>query len=51
MRKAFSTTGEKNAYRLWALKPEGNSHLGRPRRRRVDDIRMDLKDIEFGNTD
>jgi hypothetical protein len=36
-------TGEKtNAYRLLVGKPEGRRPLGRPRRRWVDNIRMDL---------
>jgi hypothetical protein len=35
--------GEKrNAYRLLVGKPEGKRPLGRPKRRRVDNIRMDL---------
>jgi hypothetical protein len=35
--------GEKrNAYRLLVAKPEGKRPLGRPRRRWVDNIRMDL---------
>jgi hypothetical protein len=38
-----STNGEKrNTYRLLVGKPEGKRPLGRPRRRRVDNIRMDL---------
>jgi hypothetical protein len=37
--------GEKrNAYRLLVGKPEGKRPLGRPRRRWVDNIRMDLGD-------
>jgi hypothetical protein len=37
-----STNGEKkNAYRLLVGKPEGKRPLGRPRRRWVDNIRMD----------
>jgi hypothetical protein len=37
--------GEKrNAYRLLVGKLEGKRPLGRPRRRRVDNIRMDLVD-------
>jgi hypothetical protein len=36
--------GEKrNAYRLLVGKPEGKRPLGRPRRRWVDNIRMDLE--------
>jgi hypothetical protein len=39
--------GEKgNAYRLLVGKPEGKIPLGRPRRRRVDNIKMDL--LEMG---
>jgi hypothetical protein len=35
--------GEKrNVYRLLVRKPEGKRPLGRPRRRRIDNIKMDL---------
>jgi hypothetical protein len=35
--------GEKrNVYRLLVGKPEGKRPLGRPRRRRIDNIKMDL---------
>jgi hypothetical protein len=38
--------GEKrNAYRLLVGKPEGKRPLGRPRRRWVDNIRMDLTEV------
>jgi hypothetical protein len=38
--------GEKmNAYRMLVGKPQGNSPLGRPRRRWVDNIKMDLREI------
>jgi hypothetical protein len=38
--------GEKrNAYRILAGKPEGKRPLGRPRRRWVDSIKMDLREI------
>jgi hypothetical protein len=38
--------GEKrNAYRLLVGKPEGKRTLGRPRRRWVDNIEMDLGEI------
>jgi hypothetical protein len=36
-----------NAYRLLVDKPEGNRPLGRPRRRLVDNIRMDLNHIRM----
>jgi hypothetical protein len=40
---ACSTNGGKKfAYRLLVGKPEGKRPLGRPRRRLVDSIRMDL---------
>jgi hypothetical protein len=38
--------GEKrNAYRIWVGKPEGRRPLGRPRRRWVDNIKKDLREI------
>jgi hypothetical protein len=41
--------GEKrNIYRLLVGKPERKRLLGRPRRRWVDNIKMDLGDIEWG---
>jgi hypothetical protein len=44
--------GEKrNAYRLLARKPEGKRPLGRPRRRWVNNIRMDLGEVGWGNVD
>jgi hypothetical protein len=36
---------KKNAYRLLVGKPEGKRPLGRPRRRWVDNIRMDLGEV------
>jgi hypothetical protein len=45
-------TGEKmNAYRLLVGKPEGRRPLGRPRRRLLDDIRMDLVEVGWGDVD
>jgi hypothetical protein len=44
--------GEKrNAYRLLVGKPEGMRPLGRPRRRWVDNIKMDLGEIEWVGVD
>jgi hypothetical protein len=37
---------KRNAYRLLVGKPEGRRSLGRPRRRRLDNIRMDLGEID-----
>jgi hypothetical protein len=38
--------GEKrNTYRLLVGKPEGRRPLGRPRRRRVDNLRMHLVEV------
>jgi hypothetical protein len=36
---------KRNAYRILVGKPEGKRPLGRPRRRSVDNIRMDLREI------
>jgi hypothetical protein len=36
---------EKNAYRILVGKPEGKRPVGRPRRRWVDNIKMDLREI------
>jgi hypothetical protein len=42
--------GEKwNAYRLLVGKPEGKRPLVRPRRRWVDNIRMDLGEVGWGD--
>jgi hypothetical protein len=44
--------GEKrNAYRLLAGKPEGRRPLGRPRRRWVDNIRLELLEVGWGDVD
>jgi hypothetical protein len=42
--------GEKrNKYRLLMRKPEGKRPLGRPRRRWVDKIRMDLREVGWSD--
>jgi hypothetical protein len=44
--------GEKrNAYRILVGKPEGKRPLGRPRRKWVDNIKMDLREIGWDGVD
>jgi hypothetical protein len=47
MGSAFSTKREekRNAYRLLVGNPEGRRPLGRPRRRWVDNIKIDLREV------
>jgi hypothetical protein len=48
---ACSTNGgERNAYRLVG-KPKGKRPLGRQKRRRVDNIKMDLEAVGWGDVD
>jgi hypothetical protein len=42
---------KRNVYRLLVGKPEGRRLLGRPRRRWVDNIKMDLLEIGWGGVD
>ena len=42
---------ESGAYRVLVGKPEGKRPLGRPRRRWVDNIRMDLQEVGYGFMD
>ena len=44
---------EKRRHVYWILvgKPEGKRHLGRPRRRREDNIKMDLHEVGCGGMD
>ena len=43
--------GGKGAYRVLVGKPDGKRPLGRPRRRWVDNIRMDLQEVGCGDVD
>jgi hypothetical protein len=44
--------GEKrNVYRLLVRKPEGKRHLGRPRHRWIDNIKIDLLEIVLSVVD
>ena len=42
---------ERGVYRFLMGKPEGKRPLGRPRRRWVDNIRMDLQEVGCGYVD
>jgi len=39
---------ERRVYRVLVGKPEGRRPLGRPRSRRVDNIRTDFQEVECG---
>jgi hypothetical protein len=41
----------RNAYRILVGMPEGKTPLGRPRRRWVDNIKMDLRGIGWDGVD
>jgi hypothetical protein len=52
MGRACSTNGGKrNAYRILVGVPEGKRPLGRPRRRWVDNIKMDLREARGDGMD
>jgi hypothetical protein len=52
MGRVCSAYGEKrNAYRILVGKPEGKRPLGRTRRRWEDNIKMDLRNIGWGDMD
>ena len=42
---------EREVYRVLVGKPEGKRPVGRPRRRWVDNIRMDLQEVGCGHVD
>jgi hypothetical protein len=42
---------KRNAYRILVGKPEGKRPLGRSRRRWMDNIKMDLREIRWGGMD
>jgi hypothetical protein len=41
----------RNAYRILVARPEGKRTLGRPRRRWVDNIKMDVREVGWGIMD
>jgi hypothetical protein len=42
---------KRNAYRIFVRKPERKRPLGRPRRRSVDGIKIDLRETGWGGID
>jgi len=42
---------EREVYKVFLRKPKGRRPLGRPRRRWVDNIRMDLQEVGCGYMD
>jgi hypothetical protein len=42
---------KRNAYRILVEKPEGKRPLGRPRRRWMDNIKMDLREVGWDGMD
>jgi hypothetical protein len=52
LNRACSTNRKKrNAYRILVGKPQGKRPLGRRRHRWVDNIKMDLREIEWNGMD
>jgi hypothetical protein len=47
----FVADEKRNVYRILVGKPEGKRSLGRPRRRWINDIKMDLSDIGLSVVD
>jgi hypothetical protein len=43
--------GVRSAYNILVGRPEGSRQLGRTRRRWEDNIKMDLREIGFGDVD
>jgi hypothetical protein len=41
----------RNAYRILVGRPEGKRQLGKPRRRSVDNVKMDLREIGWDGMD
>jgi hypothetical protein len=52
MGRECSTKGKKrNAYRILVGKPERKMQLDRPKRSWVDNIKMDVREVEWGGMD
>jgi hypothetical protein len=50
-KSCITNVDKRNAYRLLVGKAEGKRPLGIPRRRWVDNIRMDLREVRWGDVD
>jgi hypothetical protein len=50
-RHAARMGARRNAYSILVGKPEGKRPLGRPRRRWVDNIKMDLREVGWDGRD
>jgi hypothetical protein len=42
---------KRNAYKILVGMPEGKRPMGRPRRKSVDNVRMDLRELEWNGVD
>jgi hypothetical protein len=52
MGRAYSTNcGKRNAYRILVGKPGGKRPLERPRRKWVDNIKLDLREVRLDGMD
>jgi hypothetical protein len=52
MSREYNTQGEKmNVYRILVRKPKRKRQLGGSRRRWVNNIKMDLREVEWGGMD
>jgi hypothetical protein len=49
--RACNTNEKRTAYRILVAKPERKRPLGRPRRRQVNNIKMDLRQRGWGGMD
>jgi hypothetical protein len=49
--RAARMGAKRNAYRILVWKPDERRHLGRPRRRWVESIKIDLREIEWDGMD
>jgi hypothetical protein len=50
-RECSTNLGKRNAYSILVGKPEGKRPLGRPRRRWVNNIKMNLREIGWDGMD